>query len=86
MPMEGDTLILDISDALAAHGLELKSFSASSHKKGGAPFYLLQEVGWRLIINIKLTDQQYQTMSHFIEWDGEMIRDHPKNIMISKKN
>ena len=77
MPTTGDTSPLDISAALAHHRMNLISVSGAYHIKEGAPYHLLQETECQLIINIKLTNQNHQTMSHFVGWDGITIHDTP---------
>ena len=84
MPAEGDTSILNISNALAAHGLLLERVSEKYIRKGGAPFHLLQEHDCRLVINIKLTNIEGRTISHFVAWDGKVIYDRPFTSMVNK--
>ena len=75
MHVEGDTSIIDISNALSAHGLMLERVAAKYIRKGRAPFHLLQENDCRLVINIKLTNLEGRTMCHFVAWDGKVIYD-----------
>ena len=84
MPAEGDTSILNISNALAAHGLLLERVSEKYIRKGGAPFHLLQEHDCRLVINIKLTNIEGRTISHFVAWDGKVIYDRPFTSMVNE--
>ena len=83
MPAEGDTSVVDLANALAAHGLSLVPVSGEYIKKGGAPFHLLQERQCKLVINLRLTDLDGDPMSHFVAFDGECIHDRP---YISKVN
>ena len=77
MPTEGDTSMMNITDALATNGLMLKQVNAKYIRKGGAPFHILQERECRMIISIKLTNLEGMTMSHFVAWDGKVIYDRP---------
>ena len=77
MPMNGDTTIGDIKDALAEYSLMLEQVNKNFIRKGGAAYYLLQERECRLIISIRLTNLEGVAMSHFVAWDGEIIFDKP---------
>ena len=66
MPMGGDTSINNTSDALAKNGLILEHVGAKYIQKGRAPFHLLQEHDYRLSVNVKLTNLEGKTMSHFM--------------------
>ena len=77
MPTEGDTSMMNITDALATNGLMLKQVNAKYIRKGGAPFHILQERECRMIISVKLTNLEGMTMSHFVAWDGKVIYDRP---------
>ena len=85
MPSEGDTSIEKAIDALSKHGMELKSVTGAYNKRGGAAYYLLQEQKCNLIINIKLTNEKKEIMSHFVAWDGQLIYDRPKNIKVNER-
>ena len=77
MPPVGDTPIISANIALKAHGMILELVSNEYHKKGGAAFHLVQECQCRLIVNIKLTNNKKQIISHFVAWDGKTIHDRP---------
>jgi hypothetical protein len=77
MPAEGDTSVSDLTNALATHGLSLFPVSGEYIKKGGAPYHLLQEHQCKLVINLRLTDLDGVSMSHFVAWDGDCIHDRP---------
>ena len=77
MPPGGDTPIMSVNIALKAHDLILELVSNQYHKKGGAAFHLLQECQCKLIVNIKLTNNKKQIMSHFVAWDGKTVHDRP---------
>ena len=83
MPVEGDTSVADLTNALSAHGLSLVPVSGEYRKKGGVEFNLLQERQCKLVINLRLTDLDGDPMSHFVAFDGECIHDRP---YISKVN
>ena len=84
MPMEGDTSVFDMTNALASHGLMLERVSGKYIRQYGAPFHLLQEHDCSLVIHIKLTDLKCRTMSHFVAWDGNVIYDKPFNNKINE--
>ena len=75
MPVEGNTMIKDVSPALARQCFKLISVGGSYHKKNGAPFHLLQEYQCQIVINIILVNLKQQTMYHFIVWDDSHLYD-----------
>ena len=83
MPAEGDTTIAALDDALASHGLELRSCGKLYHKEGGAALHLMMERDCRLVISIKLTNTAGQKMSHFVAWDGKVVYDKPQNCWVN---
>ena len=84
MPKEGDTSIEDISDALAAHGMQLNPVCAEYIKKGGAPTHLLDEQECKLVLKIKLINQKGQDIGHSVAWDGNTIHDDPQSSIVTK--
>ena len=48
-------------------------------REGWAPFHLLQDQKYRLVIQIKLTNHDNQTMSHFVSLDSHTVHDSPYN-------
>ena len=72
---EGDMLITNISNVMAKNGLILERMGTKYIQKGVAPFHLLHEHNYRLIVNIKLTNLEGRTMSYFVAWDGKVIYD-----------
>ena len=46
-------------------------------RKGGAPYHIVQERCYKLMINIRLTNTKGCVMSHFVAWDGKNIIDQP---------
>ena len=83
MPSQGDTSISHANNALASHGMVLNRASKRYMREGGAPFHLLQEQKCRLVIQIKLTNHDNQTMCHFVSWDGHTIHDSPYNSKVN---
>ena len=81
---EGDTSIESVNEALTEFGMELLPVTGQYRKKGGLPYHLLQEQECKLVINIKLTNTQGQTMNHSVAWDGNIIHDHPKICIVNR--
>ena len=81
---EGDTSIESVNEALTEFGMVLRPVTGQYRKEGGLPYHLLQEHDCKLVINIKLTNTQGQTMNHSVAWDGNIIHDHPKICIVNR--
>ena len=79
IPVDGDTLVLNITKALLAHGLSLEPVSRDYTKEGGASFKLLQKHDCKLVVRIKLTNLKGNTMSHSVAWGVKVITDSSHN-------
>ena len=93
IPLEGETSIKDVREALATHGMKLvldnKRFlnHKGARSKGGPALNLMQETHCCLVITIKIIDlDEKYTWNHFVAWDGKVIYDSPHNCKVNLKS
>jgi len=82
MPSSGDTKIKTINSAIKKFGYSLNNANGLYMRKGGPAFLIFQEHQCKLILQMKLLNSQNERMSHFVAWDGELLRDQQQSLII----
>ena len=76
MPKKGDTSIAVAGRALSEHGFKFDNVTSGFIGiKGSAAFHILQVKDCRYILNLKLTNLDGLSTSHFIAYDGAILHD-----------